>query len=162
MDLVDAALVDVFRKLSHGQAAWPLFLYGTVGTGKTCAALALSDLVVTDWFGTVENAIDVIMQRDTRRWESDPAMRCFNPPPAGSSPLVVLDEVGARQKVSDLAYATIKGFADIRELDFGRVAIYISNLEPDAISRVYDDRIASRLLCGTWYKLEGSDRRMGQ
>jgi hypothetical protein len=40
------------------------------------------------------------------------------------------------------------------------VAIYISNLEPEAIARVYDDRIASRLLCGTWYKLDGEDRRL--
>ena len=81
-------------------------------------------------------------------------------PPAGTSPLVVLDEVGARQKVGDLQYSTIKNFADVRELDHGRVAIYISNLAPEAIGRVYDDRIASRMLCGRWFSLGGTDRRM--
>jgi hypothetical protein len=77
-----------------------------------------------------------------------------------SDRLVVLDEIGARQKVTDLHYSAVKEFADVRELDHSGVAIYISNLEPMQLANVYDDRIASRLLCGTWYKLDGKDRRM--
>lgn len=160
MELVNADLQEIFRRLCHGAASWPLFLYGPPGSGKTAASLALSDLVQTDWFGTVEQAVDAVVRRDRRRWAHD----CHDPfaadPPAGTAPLVVLDEVGARANVSDLEYATVKGFADSRELDFGRVAIYISNLDPNEICRVYDDRVASRMLCGTWFKLDGTDRRM--
>lgn len=30
-----------------------------------------------------------------------------------------------------------------------RLAVYLSNLAPDELSRIYDDRIMSWLLCGT-------------
>ena len=68
IDRVDAKLAHLFRKLCHGAAPWPLYIYGPVGTGKTCAALALTDLVDTVFFGSVEDACDIVMQRVTRRW----------------------------------------------------------------------------------------------
>jgi len=152
---VDADLLDVFRRLAYGEARWPLFLHGDVGTGKTCAALALSDMVEANWFGTVERACDAVMGRAEKTWLYD-----YSPRPNDTAALVVLDEIGARQKCGDLEYTTVKEFADNREFYHGRVAIYISNLNPDAVAGVYDDRVASRLLCGTWFQLDGKDRRM--
>jgi hypothetical protein len=74
--------------------------------------------------------------------------------------LAILDELGTRQKTTDLHYQALKTFCDDREFSYFRVAIYISNLEPQAIASVYDDRIASRVLCGTWFRLDSQDRRM--
>ena len=161
LDQVDPKLLEVFQNLAHGKGKWPLFLHGPVGTGKTCSALALSDIVRTDWFGTVEDAIDVVMGKERRIW-IDGRKNVWGESEVHSprTALVVLDEIGARQRVTDLEYTTVKGFTDARELDYGGVAIYISNLEPQEISKVYDDRLASRLLCGTWFKLDGKDRRM--
>lgn len=61
MSQVDPRLVAVFRKLIAGEAAWPLFVHGDVGTGKTLAALSLADFATTASYWTVESLCDCIM-----------------------------------------------------------------------------------------------------
>ena len=73
--------------------------------------------------------------------------------------LAVLDELGQRATVGDLHYSAVKKFADARELHAGRVAVYISNLGPKGFAALYDDRISSRVLCGSRYELKGRNRR---
>ena len=161
LDAVNGKLLKLFQSLSLGKERWPLFLYGPVGTGKTSAALALSDCVQTVWFGTIEDVCDIIVAGGRRPWAlGQYDFRRDRLPTKKADNLVVLDEIGTRQKVIDLHYQAVKEFADARELDHQRVAIYISNLEPDQVAAVFDDRIALRLLCGTWFKLDGKDRRM--
>jgi hypothetical protein len=162
---VDCELMGLFRRLAHGGAKWPLFLYGPAGSGKTCAALALTDLVQTTFYGTPEDLCTIILKGGPRRWAPSKAEIVYRDdrPALVAIPaerLVVLDELGARSKITDLHYSAVKEFLDSRELGHNRVGIYISNLEPDKLVGVYDDRIASRLLCGTWFELAGKDRRM--
>jgi chromosomal replication initiation ATPase DnaA len=38
--------------------------------------------------------------------------------------------------------------------------VYISNATPDEIARLFDDRIASRLVAGTAFEVAGPDRRV--
>lgn len=64
-----------------------------------------------------------------------------------------------RERVGDLQYTTLKGAIDYREYHCNRVGIYISNLTPDHLAELYDDRIASRLTSGTVFELNGADRR---
>lgn len=73
--------------------------------------------------------------------------------------LVVLDELGSREKVGDLHYQAVKRITDLRD---NQPTIYIANLAPAALARCYDDRIASRILCGSIFELSGNDRRMNQ
>jgi hypothetical protein len=73
------------------------------------------------------------------------------------APLAVLDELGQREKCGDAGYSAVKEFADARR---DKATIYISNLTPAEIEIAYDGRIASRILCGTWFFLAGPDRRM--
>ena len=65
-----------------------------------------------------------------------------------SGELVLAELLGSTRRADDLA---------------GRVAsIYISNLSPQQLHTAFDDRIASRLLCGTLHELDGNDRRFQQ
>ena len=76
--------------------------------------------------------------------------------------LVVLDDIGAREKMNEVHYQAVRRFADERETHHNRVAIYTSNIDPDGIADIYGDRIASRLLCGTVFRLDGPDRRFSR
>jgi DNA replication protein DnaC len=70
--------------------------------------------------------------------------------------LVVLDELCGRSKETELEYQAVKRLAGLRDL---KPAIYVSNLPPEALRDTYDERIYSRLACGTVFKLDGKDRR---
>ena len=151
MDRVDPSLVTVFRHLVTGSAPWPLFLYGGVGTGKTLAALALADFVKESRYWTLEDLCSSIMDSDSKT--SDTWSRLEN------YQLAELDELGERVKSGDLLYTTLKKHLDIRERGAGRVGIYISNLTPDQLVNLFDQRIVSRLTAGTVFELTGRDRR---
>jgi DNA replication protein DnaC len=143
---VPEPLQAVFRELVTGRAKWPLFLHGSVGTGKTCATLALCDIAKSGMHRTVEELADDMLRAKFDLW-----------PYLAATGLAVLDEVGARANVGDLHYQVVQRFADCRDC---KPAIFVSNLAPDQIGKLYDDRIASRLLCGSWFELSGEDRRM--
>ena len=153
MELVDAELVAVLRELAIGRQSWPLLLHSQPGRGKTLAALALCDRAETACYHTIEGLCDATMRDEpvdlAQKWEA-----------IEKRSLAVLDELGCRERVTDLHYASVKRFADARELYAGRVAVYVSNVDPKVIGTLYDGRIASRLLCGTWYELKGNDRRI--
>jgi hypothetical protein len=163
---VDPQLAETFAALCAGQRPWPMFLYGDVGTGKTLAALSFLDVAHGSRYATLESACDDNMAG--RAWwreerDDERTMPFSNVPeiPEGFHTPIVLDELGERSKVGDLAYTTLKGILDWREFHHSRVAIYISNLAPSALAELFDSRIVSRLTCGTVYKLAGKDRRHG-
>lgn len=150
--MVDPALLAVLGSLVAGEVPWPLYLFGPAGGGKTSAGLALCDVMETACYHPVDRLCDWTM----------------NEPPAemqevwhvvGLKHLAVLDELGARERVGDLHYSVVKRFADERENRAGGVAVYIGNVRPEALVDLYDDRVASRVLCGTVFELAGKDRR---
>jgi len=152
LDFVDSGLLEVFRALVTGQALWPLYLHGPTGAGKTMAALCLCDVAETAAYWAVEDLCDFVMRESPVEVQGE-----FQR--IAEKGLAVLDELGQRGTVGDLHYSAVKKFADARELHASRVAIYMSNLGPKAFAELYDDRIWSRVLCGTRYELAGEDRR---
>ncbi|HWB14487.1 MAG TPA: AAA family ATPase [Pirellulales bacterium] len=153
MAQVEPALVNLMRRLVEGKAPWPLYLHGQTGTGKTAAALALCDITVSAAYFVMDTLCSLILAAgpaDVRNTWGD----------IEAKELVVLDELGTRQEVGDLHYATLKRVADAREVHAGRRAIYVSNLSPEEFCKVYDDRIKSRVLCGSKFELDGRDRRL--
>lgn len=74
-----------------------------------------------------------------------------------TAPLVVLDEIGCREKVSDANYEAVRRCIDER---YSKPFVCISNLELADVSRLYDARVVSRLAAGTVVSVEGSDRRI--
>jgi hypothetical protein len=141
---------------------WPLFLCGLAGTGKTCAALCLLDYSGGEYH-TVSGLCDLVIRAQQGRlewfsggyggkvwpeklWES-----------LANTPLLVLDELGTREKVSDQHYEVVKNCIDKRH---GKPLVVISNLELDRVAAIYDDRISSRLVAGTVFEFTGKDRRL--
>ncbi len=145
---VKSELLETFRDLVTGRSPWPLFLFGDAGAGKSRAALALCDHVPNSYYLTIDQfCSDILVPRgffSSRRYLAD-----YN--------LTVVDELATRKNPGDLEYSALKMLADIRE---DLPAIYITNISPAEVAVVYDDRIASRILCGTAYHLIDADRRM--
>lgn len=136
---------------------WPLVYHGNVGAGKTCAALCLLDVVANYSRYTTVNRLcaDVIdVQQGRVEYVSENEFWSRWREVKG---LVVVDEIGARERVSDHHYDCVKRAIDERE---GKPALFITNLSLDEIASVYDARIASRLAGGTVIKFAGPDRRV--
>ena len=77
----------------------------------------------------------------------------------GRAQLFVLDEIGARDRVSDFHYETVQRVLDDR---MNKPTVCISNLPLAKVADLYDDRIASRLGAGLVRVLEGKDRRINR
>ncbi len=145
--------------LFEGKLAWPLFLHGEPGAGKSCAGLA-----VVDWCGdgiyiTMQDFRNAIIdaQQDRVPFERSEGVlwREWN-----AANLCVLDEVGLRDKVSEHHYETLTKALNLR-IDAGKPLIVISNIGVKEITSVYDDRIGSRLSSGTVVQVSG-DRRLNK
>lgn len=152
MGMVDAGLVEVFRQLATGQAVWPLYLHGLVGVGKTRAALCLADFADSASYWAIDQLCDFVMSNPAGDGQVEWGY-------LAKKALVILDEIGQREKVGDLYASTLQKFLDTREHHADAIAIYISNVPPDQLGQLFDDRLVSRLLAGTVHHLEGDDRR---
>lgn len=148
---VEPGLLRVFDQLAFGELPWPLFLCGPTGAGKTSAALCFIDRVASARFTTCDELATTIML------DPEAAEREFGR--IEESDMVVVDEIAAKDKVGDLHYGLVKRVLDIRENDCHRKGIYISNVMPERISAIYDDRVASRMTCGTIAFLDSKDGR---
>lgn len=160
--VADPKLLAAFRSLIRGQLPWPLYIHGEPGTGKTCAALALCDYLPASIYVTVYDLIDQVLSAyrkgDGFNWRPfGPYRKVDEYNPAVGSSLVVLDEIGTREKVTDTQYDTVKKLLDIRE---HAPLILISNHPIPKIAEIYDSRIASRCEAGTVVELTGGDRRI--
>jgi DNA replication protein DnaC len=149
------------RECCAGQRPWPLVLIGRPGVGKTCAALALLDWA-TGLYDTAAGLPDkVLLANKGELWNPQTQQRVS---PAAlwedltrRSALVVLDELGARERVSDWAYQCVYRAVDERS---GRPLILGSNLGLEALTGLYDYRLTSRLAAGTVLEMTGPDRRL--
>src|SRR5262249_54749715 len=147
---------EAVRQTVSGEWPWPLVLCGPAGTGKTCAALCLLDHAGGGFYYTAQGLCEEVIRAQQGRLFTPQTGRAVPPEELwrelGGCALVVLDELGARQAVSDFHYETVKRLLDERE---GMPLVVISNLDPKQLLRVYDDRIVSRLAAGTVVRLEG-------
>jgi len=152
LNAVAPTLLRAIKELVVGKRRWPLLIFGDCGVGKTAAALALADHVETAIYATAEELATMTMTRDAceaeRYWSK-----------LAEKELAILDELGQRDRVTDLGYGVVKRFCDIREQECGRVAIFISNVEPSKLIDLYDKRIYSRVTGGSVIELTGADRR---
>lgn len=137
-------------------------IHSPPGRGKTCAALALCDHVIRSLYVTAGELTGKVLQsfkyKDPFDWTPFKPIDFENQdhPTVDGASLVVLDELGTRLTVSDTHYEVVQRVLDMRET---YPLIVVSNLTPDVIARVYDDRIASRCVAGTVVELKGPDCR---
>ncbi len=150
----------LIRDVLNGREPWPLYLFGEVDAGKTAAALCMGDHV-GGWYLTLPDLCDMIRQamkgtydREYEIWKAWETVS-----------VCILDELGTSKTVSDHHYRVLKRALDLRE---GRPIVLISNLNPDGLRAVYDDRIHRRACRGTNVELfkdrrpelAGPDRRI--
>ena len=163
-ELVPAELVQAFADCTAGDAAWPLFTFGAVGTGKTCAAAYLCDRVAGRC--AFRDFADLCAEHQDAKfgrliWSGTHSETHVSPGEFWDDwrryALCVVDEIGARDTVTDHQYETLKRAVDGR---YGLPLMLISNIDLDRLARVFDDRIASRCAAGTVVRIEGEDRRI--
>lgn len=160
------------REVVAGRSRWPLVMLGPAGLGKTSAALCMLD--VSRGTAVYETAATLT---DTFRWaelgklsgqQDSPGRLDFgweNSTPTAAlllkrievASLVVVDELGCRDKVTDHHYETVKKVIDRRA---GKPLVVVSNLAAKALAAVYDDRIVDRLWAGTVIEFAGKSRRL--
>lgn len=156
---IEAEILGPLRQVVAGESAWPLFLHGPAGCGKTCAGLALCDHA-NGWYWTVPQLCAEVIESQQGRLRNVEGSPIWPPvfwSHVARRALVVLDELGCRDKVSLHHYECVKELMDCRA---GKPLVCLSNLGPDALDRIYDRRIASRLCGGTVVALHGRDRRI--
>lgn len=153
---VDPTLRRLLIALGGGHARWPLFLWGLPGRGKTCACLALADIVVDSCYTTAKMAAKRMLDRNSYYHHR-----------VKDAALLIVDEVGKDASPAWLKVegSAIKELADVRE---HKPTIWISNYQPAEVAERYGDLVGgesplvSRIACGEWYELAGPDRRMEQ
>jgi DNA replication protein DnaC len=151
---VEPGLVKQMGLCVSGIDPWPLLIRGNTGTGKSCAALCLLDLVWSGSIYTVGEACDAVMGNGDGQDPKGQLARRLS-----EHHLIVLDEIGERVNVGDLEYTTVKRVLDTRE-KYGKALVLITNHDKDVLRHKYDDRIVSRMWSGTVYVMNSGDRRV--
>jgi len=152
-----------------GETPWPLTFSGPVGCGKTSAALLMfdwtadADLFNPNEFLTLERLADDVteamfdrlfntLHRDWPKISTAEFWRRWN-----RKTLCGIDDLGEKENVTDHRYQVLKRAIDERE---GKPLIITTNLSLGDVSRLYDDRVASRLAGGTLVQCRGDDMRI--
>lgn len=145
---------------------WPIYLFGEVGRGKSCAMRCVFDRWRgwKLWYEASSIVSDVIQCRSNGKgfvvrttpehswdeWEPTILRKIQD------ATLVCIDDVGLREP-SNAAYEVFYAMVNSR---LGKPTIYTGNLNPTQLANTYDKRIASRLLRSTVIELTGPDRRL--
>lgn len=146
---IEESVLVEFRAAFRGWRPWPLVLTGEAGSGKTCAALGFLDACGGMYWVLRELCDEVNIERAQHHAPRE-TWATF-----GSRNLVVLDEVGLRDKPSDPECEVLHTALETR-LDLP--LIIISNRGLKELEQLYGDPVASRLMDGTLFRFEG-DRR---
>jgi len=155
-ELIHPELSKVIGDACEGSTAWPLTILGDAGTGKTCAALCLLDRI----YGPRRyiTTADLVFNMNLHRRSDTPNKEREFWEHWRSCDLVVLDEIGSRDEVSDSHYEIVKMAIDRRQ---DQPAVFLSNHTIPQLANIYDDRIASRLQAGTMFDMaDWPDRRV--
>jgi len=137
----------VLTNLLSARAPWPGYIFGNTGVGKTCAGLCVFDHYRSMMVDASELAdICWVPQDESYLWRH-----------AQEEPLVIVDEVGASK--NDREYQGLKRLADMR---VNKPILWLSNLSPQGLREAFDERIFSRLCCGTVVEVQGPDQRFSR
>lgn len=153
---VNQELQRVLIALALTERPWPLYLFGPIGAGKTCAARAFCTIIDRAMYWGLPDFLRLAYEashgfRESSVWTS-----------VVDASVAILDEIGLRDKDSaDISAAhsdRVYEFCDKRER---LPAIYVSNLDDAKLEKLYGPRIADRMLRGTVFQLNCKSRRTG-
>lgn len=167
--LVPVSVRESFRSCCAAESPWPLLVWGDVGTGKTRFGLIVHDFYSGMFMDFADLAAEyTALRRGELESEHSAIVLTTNVRKvhetewidALASPRVfIVDDIARRGDTqSETSRELLSRFLDRRE---GMPTILISNLGPIDLATAYDDRVGSRMCCGTVVKVEGSDMRIG-
>ena len=159
---VHPKLWQCIKAICNGEIKWPLFVWGSTGTGKSSAVLCMADRVEHSKFYTMPELSnlgeDLKAGRHTYyhhgsggNWTQKEWWEHF-----AKFPLIVIDDVGIRESKNDFEIETLFQALQARE---GLPLVCTSNHNEKGIEAIYGDRIRSRMCSGSVYQLGGHDRR---
>jgi hypothetical protein len=180
---VDPGLRAVIRQLVTGEAAWPLFLTGQPGRGKSAAALLMADYVQGSAyyrFTRLLKAFEWARTHDDRGNRGGVVVKRYRPLSTAAdesrlklaeevlnerqfwtyltaAPLVVVDDLATRGGYTEPQYDQ---FYDLLEERKRKPTVVVSNLSLADLLKIFDERIVSRLARGTMFTLTGRDQRL--
>jgi len=157
---VPEPLRGLVPQLAAGELPWPLTVWGSAGTGKTCFGLTLVDYC-GGFFWSTDDFCEVMADAKMGRLTTPGAQREISATELwqelACTSLVVLDELGTTKEISDHHYRSVKRLLDLRE---NLPMVVMMNVPLYQIAVSYGEPVASRLAGGTVCKLEGQDRRL--
>lgn len=159
-----ANLRATMRACVVGKADWPLFLYGKSGCGKTKACESLVKMA-GGWLTTLPILTRQLTEADRGELHKNMNGIGWRVTVAElwqeikTAHLMVIDEVGLRQPTEG-QYDALKRLLDWRVDRNTMPTILVSNLSPKELQAGYDDRILSRMTCGTAMEVKGPDLRL--
>lgn len=162
LSLIPLPLRDAILDCSEGRSPWPLLVSGSVGVGKTAAALVTCDYVPGSRYWEFDDFCDLLRDAELGRAHIDMGTETRQMFPVNlwnevrRTPLLVLDDVGCQDRASDFVYKALKKALDARSYT---PLILATNLDANGLRAVFDNRIVSRMFAGTAIRLEGADRR---
>ena len=152
---------------------WPLYVWGDVGVGKSCAALAVCDHVRGAEFFTFGEFADLFQSAKFGRlatthqrahptvercresfninWDTGRWWRWI-----ASLPLVVIDDFGTRGNATKTEYDAMFTLLERRA---NLPLIITSNLSIEMACELFDARIQDRIEPGTRLRIQGESRR---
>lgn len=158
----DANHLAALRYAVDEAGSRPVYLYGSVGVGKSALAAVLCMerqgkwLAAQDAIAWVQKArMDgnvVLPGAMYEAYESDLWKRWSRPH------LLVVDDIGI-SGFTEQQYAILCKLADVRQK---LPTIYTSNLTREQLTQAYDPRITSRVCCGRILEIVGADRRQAE
>ena len=130
------------------EAAWPLYIYGNPGSGKTCIAALIYEAFTRRpmWSRADDFLLEYVDRGDGRK-----ALQAK----VDGTPCLFLDDLGVRPPTPPMLQAIF----DVLEMRKGRPVVIVSNHDLRKLSEIYDERIVSRLSAGTVLEIRGQDRR---
>jgi len=130
------------------EAAWPLYIYGNPGSGKTCIAALIYEAFTRRpmWSRADDFLLEYVDRGEGRR-----ALQSK----VDGTPCLFLDDLGVRPPTPPMLQAIF----DVLEMRKGRPVVIVSNHDLRKLSELYDERIVSRLSAGTVLEIRGADRR---
>jgi DNA replication protein DnaC len=132
---------------------FPVFIFGSVGTGKTGIAAVLYRIATSAiWRRADTFLLDLSTGRNDGKYTQEMAK-------IDSTNLLVLDDLGTRKPSEGM----FQMLFDILERRKSKMTVITSNHSPEELRAVYEDgRIYSRLMAGTAILCTGEDRRVSE
>lgn len=167
--MVPANVRDTFKSCCAAESPWPLLVWGDVGTGKTRFGLIVNDFysgsfmdfadLMAEYAALRRSELDsedsvVVLTPNVRKVRETEWIESL----AGPRVFVVDDIARRGDTQSETSRELLSRFLDRRE---GMPTVLISNLGPMDLATAYDDRVGSRMCCGSVVKVAGADMRIG-